>query len=89
MSPARTPGASSFRSVLPPSTKKSPSSRRLPGVAARWWTSVSSAARSLAATIAREQGMCLTLPVAVPEDTAKNGSLPGQVQSSRMGNGAQ
>ena len=30
------------------------------------------------ATIASEQGMCLTLPLEVPEETAKNGIRPGQ-----------
>ena len=35
MSPARMPGASSFRSVLPPRTKKLPSRILLAGVAAR------------------------------------------------------
>src|SRR5437868_4182099 len=54
MSPARTPGASSFRSVLPPSMKKLPSRMRLSGVAPRWWTKGSSAARAFERTIARE-----------------------------------
>ena len=85
MSPARTPGASSFRSVLPPSMKSLPSRIRLSGVAPRWWTKGSSAARAFERTISREQGMCLTLPLAVPDETAKNGIRPGQVTLSSSG----
>ena len=46
---------------------------------------MSSAARRFERTIACEQGMCLTAPVEVPEDTAKNGMAPGQVASTRRG----
>jgi hypothetical protein len=71
MSPASTPGASSFRSVLPPSMKNGPSRRRLSGVWPRWCERVSSAAFWLARAIATEQGMCFTFPLVVPEETAK------------------
>ena len=71
MSPLKMPGACSVRSVLPPSRKDLPSKTALSGRCVRWWVPTSSAARLFAATMSREQGMYFTLPVEVPDDTAK------------------
>jgi hypothetical protein len=39
----------------------------------------------LEATMARDTGMYLVLPLVVPDDRAKYGMRPGQVTSSRRG----
>ncbi len=65
------PGACSFRSVEPPSIMLRPERMRLCGRFATWKDSTSDAARVLASTISREQGMYLVTPVVVPDVTAK------------------
>ena len=49
---------------------------------------MSKAARLFARTIALVVGMYLTLPLAVPEETAKNGIRPGQVHVDEVGEGS-
>ena len=78
-SPARTPSVGAVRSVLPPRKNIRPRNSGVPGCAARNRASVVRAARRLDASISRETGMYLVVPLVVPDDRAKYGIRPGQV----------
>ena len=87
-SPLKTPGARRTSPVEPPSMKTRPASSRLSGRLATWWTIRSAPARTLDRRISRLTGMYFVAPVVVPDETANQGTRPGQVQSVRRGKDA-